>query len=537
MKKISDKGRRRQARSSARRSPKARRPAPRRRVTTDDLQSNEQILAAIDVGTNAVRLEMVRPQPIGSLEILHQERDPLRPGEGVFRTGFIPREVADRLMSTLRRYAALCRRFHARVRAVATSAVREARNRDEIVRRAHREAGLVLEVVSGREEARLIALGVLHGRKPNAKALVIDIGGGSTELATAVGERPLSLYSVAVGAVRLTELFGSTGKISEGKLTLMRSFAAEAFHDAVPRRLPAPRAALGSSGTVQTLVAYAAAPGTAHATTAQIAKVVDDLAEMTLPQRRKRFDAKRAEIIVAGAVILEALMQHLDLASITAVDRGLRDGLLIDLLDKANPSTHDQSFFEATLAMGERFHFDERHARQVARLALTLFDDLATLHRLPASTRPLLEVAALLHDVGNAVSYQRHHKHSYYLIQNADLPGFTDRERELAARIARYHRRSTPERAHIGMEGLSESEFQSVRKLATLLRLADSFDRSHHQPVQSLRAFARPGAVVVQLRARAPLDLEIWDAQGELPLFRRVFGRSVEIRAMRRGTS
>jgi exopolyphosphatase/guanosine-5'-triphosphate,3'-diphosphate pyrophosphatase len=232
-------------------------------------------------------------------------------------------------------------------------------------------------------------------------------------------------------------------------------------------------------------------------------------------------------------VILEALMRHLDLVSITSVDRGLRDGLLIDLLDKSNPGAHDQSYFEATVGMGRRFDFDERHARQVAKLALTLFDDLATLHRLPASTRPLLEVAALLHDVGNAVSYQRHHKHSYYLIQNADLPGLTDRERELAARIARYHRRSAPERSHIGTEGLSESEFQTVRKLAMLLRLADSFDRSHHQPVQSLRAFTRPGSVLVRLRARAPLDLEIWDAQGELPLFRRVFGRSVEVRSAR----
>ncbi len=156
----------------------------------------DDILAAIDVGTNAVRLELARVLPDGALETLHQERDPVRPGEGLFKTGVIKREVADRLMSTLRRYAALCRRYGARVRAVATSAMREARNRDELVRRARREAQLNLEVVSGREEARLICLGVLHGKPPLKRSLLIDIGGGSTEIVYAFGEHPRELWSL-----------------------------------------------------------------------------------------------------------------------------------------------------------------------------------------------------------------------------------------------------------------------------------------------------------------------------------------------------
>ena len=172
----------------------------------------QRILAAIDVGTNAVRMEIARPLPDGSIETLHQERDPVRPGEGVFATGSMSRQVADRLLATLRRYAALCRRYHATVRAVATSAVREARNQEEIVRRVKRETGLDLEVVSGREEARLICVGVLNGRPRTARGLVVDIGGGSTEVATAVGEEAKELYSVGLGAVRLTEIFGSAGR-------------------------------------------------------------------------------------------------------------------------------------------------------------------------------------------------------------------------------------------------------------------------------------------------------------------------------------
>lgn len=489
---------------------------------------SETVLAAVDVGTNAVRLELARPTPDGSLEVLHQERDPVRPGEGVFKTGMISREVADRLLSTLRRYAALCRRYKAVVRAVATSAVREAKNKDDIVRRAREEAGLNLEVVSGKEEARLICLGVLHGKPVFARSVCIDIGGGSTEVANAVGEKPEALWSIALGGVRLTELFDSAGKVSKKQLALMRHYAAEVTGEALPPRLVGkPKTALGSSGTIQAVVAYAAAEGTAHATVRQLTRTVEELAEMGPEGRRKKFDSRRADIIVAGAVILEALAKHLSLESVTAVDRGLRDGLLFDLL-RRHTSRTDTSLSDAAQAIGRRFYYDEGHCKQVATLALELFDDLAALHGLPAAVRPYLEVAGLLHDVGNAVSYERHHKHTYYLVANADIPGLSDRERELVARIARYHRRSAPEPTHSGMVGLSASEVRIVRKLSTLLRVADALDRSHHQPVRELKAIHRNGTVKLSFRARGPVDLELWDLERERALFKKVFGAALE---------
>src|SRR5262252_2306398 len=224
--------------------------------------NNHVVLAAIDVGTNSVKLELARPLPNGSFETLHDERDPVRPGEGVFKTGWIDKDVAERLLSTLRRYGALCRRFHARVRAVATSAVREAKNRDEILRRARVEAGLNLEIVSGREEARLICLGVLHGKPLSARSLCIDIGGGSTEVASAVGEQPTNLWSIALGAVRLTELFGSNARLPLKQLNAMREYADEAIRERLPSRLDGvPRRALGSSGTIRAIVSYAAEEG------------------------------------------------------------------------------------------------------------------------------------------------------------------------------------------------------------------------------------------------------------------------------------
>jgi exopolyphosphatase/guanosine-5'-triphosphate,3'-diphosphate pyrophosphatase len=486
----------------------------------------QPVFAAIDVGTNAVRLELARPDPDGALETLHQERDPIRPGEGVFATGSMPRETADRLLSTLRRYAAVCRRHKARVRAVATSALREARNSTEIVRRVREEAGLELEVVSGKEEARLICLGVLHRKPPGARSLLVDIGGGSTEVAISTGEKPDNLWSLALGAVRLTEVFNASKAVTPKQLRLMRSFVAEVVRKTLPPKLPRrPKVALGSSGTINAVVSFASEESAGSASARRISHAVEALAEMSPERRRKRFDPRRADIIVSGAVILEGVVKHLGVDAVTAVNRGLRDGLLVDLLYRQDASREDTSLADAALVIGRRFFFDEKHSRHVARLALDLFDQLAALHHLPLSTRPYLEVAALLHDIGNAVSYERHHKHTYYLIHHADIPGLAERERELVARVARYHRRSAPDLRHSGLEGLLPSEARTVRKLATLLRVADSLDRSHQQAIKSLKALRNREGVTLHLRSRQPLDLELWNAEREVANFRGVFGK------------
>ncbi|WP_224370609.1 Ppx/GppA phosphatase family protein [Hyalangium versicolor] len=496
--------------------------------------TTQPVLAAIDVGTNAVRLELARPDPDGALETLHQERDPIRPGEGVFATGAMPRETADRLLSTLRRYAALCRRHKARVRAVATSALREARNSAEIVRRVQDEAGLDLEVVSGKEEARLICLGVLHRKPPGARSLLVDIGGGSTEVATATGEKPDNLWSLALGAVRLTEVFNASKSVPPKQLRLMRSFVAEVLRKTLPAKLSRmPRSALGSSGTINTVVSFASGDSGGSASVRQLTHAVELLASMPPERRRKRFDPRRADIIVSGAIILEGVAKHLGVESVTAVNRGLRDGLLVDLLYRQDESREDTSLADAALAIGRRFFFDEKHSLHVTRLALELFDQLAALHHLPLSTRPYLEVASLLHDIGTAVNYERHHKHTYYLIHHADLPGLADRERELVARVARYHRRSPPDVKHSGMVGLLPSEARTVRKLATLLRVANALDCSHQQLIKSLKATQGRDGVALHLQARHPLDLELWTVEREMGPFRSVFGKRLSFHTSR----
>lgn len=484
------------------------------------------VIAAIDVGTNAVRLEIARVHPGGALETLHQERDPIRPGEGVFTTGRMPAEVEERLVATLRRYAALCRRYRAQVRAVGTSALREAKNGPDVVRRVRAAAGLELEVISGREEARLICLGVLAGRPASARSILLDIGGGSTEVATAVGERPTSLWSVPLGAVRLTQIFGTSGRVSDGRLAALRGFCAEAFREALPGVPARERPAVGSSGTIEAVVGFAAQGR--RATRKEIARAVEDLAGMSPSERRSRFDSRRAEIVVAGAAVLEAAMRHLGVASITAVGTGLRNGVLVEL-SRRGEARPDGELAEAVLALGRRFHFDEPHAAQVARLALGLYDRLAPLHRLPDRARRILEAAAFLHDIGHAVSVHGHHKHTYYLVANADLPGFAGRERELVALVARYHRRSHPGRDRRDLEALSSSELGLVRKLVAILRVADALDRSHQQPVRTVRTRVRRREVELRVGARGAIDLELWDAEREAALFQRVFGRRLAL--------
>ena len=289
-----------------------------------------ETLAAIDVGTNSVRLTMVRPRADGSLSIVCERRDAVRPGEGVFGSGSIAPVAVERLLTVLAHYAAICRGFDAGVRAVATSAVREADNRHTVLARARRETGLELEVLSGREEARLICLGVLGEQPPQARSLVIDVGGGSTEIISACGERPVALWSVALGAVRLTELLGKRDRGDE--LRALRAHARAIVADALPRDIvEPPHAVLGSSGTIRAVVGFAAPAGTASVTRGQLAAAVEDIAAMTTGERLARFGSERADVVTAGAVALEAIVEHARLEAVAAVRAGLVDGVLAEM--------------------------------------------------------------------------------------------------------------------------------------------------------------------------------------------------------------
>lgn len=306
------------------------------------------VFAAIDVGTNAARLELARPGALGLLERVLKERDAICPGEGVFSTGHMSEAALGRLVSTLRRYAGVCQRYQARVRAVATSALREARNQAHILQRVREETGLELEVVSGEEEARLICLGVLYRTPAHTRSLLVDLGGGSTEVVLATGERPDAMWSLPLGAVRLTQLFHTDGEVSSGQLRAMRDFIRARLGDTLPASLvPASLVALGTSGTIRALLEYAGREGSL-VSREQLARATEALARLSPAQRREHFEPQRADVIVAGAALLEQLLQHLGVAGIRPDKRGLRDGLLVDLWTRRDPAPTVAPLLEGT---------------------------------------------------------------------------------------------------------------------------------------------------------------------------------------------
>lgn len=495
----------------------------------------DEVIGAIDVGTNAVRLKLDRILPDGTLENIHSERVAIRLGEGLFTSGTIKGEVEDRLVATLRRYAALVRRYRARTRAVGTSALRDAKNRAEIIRRVKDEAGLTLEVISGREEARLISLGVLSDKPATARSLCVDIGGGSTEVIYALGAKPTDLWSVDVGSVRITEVFKISGKVDKKQLKLLRAYAREVFADAnMHPKDGRISKAIGSSGIIGAVAAFARKGNADFATIEEVSQALEKLSKMDSNERTDKIDPSRADVIVGGAVVLEGMMLELGIRTIAPTERSLRDGLVLDLLRRRRTEPSEASLEEEALNAGRRLGFGEAHARQSASIALTLFDALAKSQQLPVASRNWLMAAALLHDVGHAVNYQRHHRHAQYLIANLDLPGLSDRERDIAAVVARFHRRSPPDPSHEALKPFDQSEVRIIRRLAIILRVADALDRSHQQPVVHVGVKVDARAVRLRLTTRDSVDLELWDLGRERELFRQIMGKPLVVSGVRR---
>jgi exopolyphosphatase / guanosine-5'-triphosphate,3'-diphosphate pyrophosphatase len=506
------------------------------------MKARAKTLAVVDLGSNAVRLQIASAQPDGTLQVLSEDRAAVRLGTQVFRTGRLSADSIKACAGALVRFAGLAQRAGAnRVRAVATSAVREASNRDQLLSAARSLAGITIEVISGAEEARLVCLGVFHGAPASDRSLLIDIGGGSTEIIAARGEEPEQALSLQLGAVRLTEFFVKSDPIARREAKLVE----EAIEDAVAQidplligRFARILGAAGTTGAVAQLAQrIAGAPRSSGPVThAQVRAVLDRLRGSDAKERKKLgVDDSRTDVVFAGTAILEGVMRKLRVEEMEITTRGLRDGLMVDLVRReVRPppgGLHEEStVVEGLRAFGRKCGYREVHAEHVAQLSLSLFDQLRAVHRLGAEERALLHASALLHDVGTFVSYNRHHKHSYYLLFYADLPGFTDRERELIATIARYHRRSVPKDRHDIFQLLTPEERTVVRRLAALLRVADGLDRGHRRQVRRLLVSRRGTALRIDVWAEKGADLEVWSAQQKADLLAEVCGGPVRFR-------
>jgi exopolyphosphatase/guanosine-5'-triphosphate,3'-diphosphate pyrophosphatase len=452
---------------------------------------------------------------------------------------YLSESAMDRALLSLRRFKKIADSLNAQVRAIATSAVREALNKDEFVRRVRTETGIRVEIASGVEEARLIHLGVLQALPVYKKRhLMMDIGGGSTEFLLGQERKVLFNNSLKLGAVRLTEKFFKTDKALTETIDECRNYV-RGILSPVERGLNEFRfdIAIGSSGTITNLAQMiSASKGNSPDmpmngftfTRKDLTAAVDTIVSCTSTEERSKIpglDPARADIIVAGAVILDEIFNALDLRSITISDFALREGIILDTIEKFYRKKmldhlHDIRY-SSVLHIAENFQYEKNHARQVARLALQLYDQTKTLHNLGINERVYLEAAALLHEVGLFISHAQHHRHSYYLIRNAELLGFTENEKEIVANIARYHRKSHPKVKHEGYNKLDAEEQGIVHKLASILRIADGLDRTHSGVVKSIRCRRLKDTLVITLLKNKQTgdDLEIWGAERKKQLF------------------
>jgi exopolyphosphatase/guanosine-5'-triphosphate,3'-diphosphate pyrophosphatase len=521
-------------------------------VTPDPLPADPPTLAAIDIGTNSFHLVVARVGDADRFEVIAREKEMVRLGSGSGDMKELAPDAVERGIDCLRRFRKIADISEAQVHAVATSAVREAENAVVFIDRARDEAGIEVEVISGVEEARLIHLGVLQAVPVfDSRLVLVDIGGGSTEIL--VGERgeTLAVGSLKLGALRLTRRFFRSDHldpgdveacrrfIRSGLVTMAREVARHGFEVAV-----------GSSGTIEAVAAMVhvarddgSTPRTLNNfafTRSEVRAVVRRLVEADTLEKRRRLpgiDESRADIMLAGALILEVAMQELGIKRMILSDNALREGALLDALFRQRDGAfhHLQDLRRRSVVhLMELMDDDPVHSSHVAALALELFDETAPWHRLPERSRELLEAAALLANVGLFVSHSGHHKHSYYVIRNSDhLTGFTDHEIELIALVARYHRKSAPKPKHPEFAALAPKDQELVRSLASILRVVIALDRTHAGLVEDVGVRPEGGQVVVEAVGRpgADLSLELFTANDRKGLLEEVLGRPVRVEA------
>ncbi len=506
--------------------------------------------AAIDIGSNSVRMMAAAVVPGRPLEIHATDREVTRLGQSVFRTGAVSKEAMDLLTKALDRMVAAYRKHDVvAVRAVATAAVRDANNQQEFLDRVAKTIGGPVEIISGQEEARLIHVGVqTRWPHPDKRILIIDIGGGSAEIILAENGRIAEAFSKPLGAIRLTEVFLKHDPPEAQELHRLEEFIEEKLAGPLQRiGVKAADRVIATSATPAALVCAVNRVGRARrdnadrlrATAADLKKLYRELSTRDLAHRRKitGIGPRRAEIIVPGAAVLSRVLQDFQLPSLCYSVAGVRDGIIADLAVRGvgrEMSRLSREQRQVCEQMAQRFGVALRHARKVAALAHTLFDSLAPVHKLPPYYGKMLEAGAYLHDIGHMVGDAGHHRHSQYIVRNADMPGFTDEERLLIGNLCRHHRKSMPGPKHEEYQALPPEQRKAVMNLVPLLRLADSLDRTHDQRVEGLECQIKDGNVVVYLKSSADTDLDQWAGERVAEVFQLVYHNRLDVVRARR---
>jgi len=505
-------------------------------------------IAAIDIGTNSLHMIVVRVRPDLSFEIIDREKEMVRLGAGGLDGRALTPEVMHAALQVLSKFRRLAESHRVdKIIAVATSAVREAENGGEFLHAITEQTGIRARIIVGTEEARLIHLAAVYGvGNPAETIVVVDIGGGSVEITRGIGATVETGRSFKLGVIRLTERFvKSDPLVPRDERKLVKHIVAQAgeYLDQIAR-LGFDRV-IGTSGTILSLGAIATGQqGRSTGTVLRnrrvpakaLRRVKNDLVELSLEKRLRvpGLEPRRADLSVAGAVLLDAIVRRLGAEDITLCDMSLREGLVLDYIARhrkeiAQADRYPDIRRRSIVELAERCNYWPEHATQVARLSMAIFEETRAVHGLTDREREWLEYAALLHDIGSHISYEQHHKHSYYLIKNGDLRGFEPEEVDTIALVARYHRSATPKKRHEEFVRLPRKRRKAIRTLAAILRLAESLDRSHAQSLSSVELHDRGEDALLQVRTTGDAELELWAAVRHAAPFERMLGKPLRV--------
>ncbi|MBL7999146.1 MAG: Ppx/GppA family phosphatase [Candidatus Kapabacteria bacterium] len=507
-------------------------------------------IAAIDVGTNSFHMVIASVNRQGQLRIHSRDKDMVRLGESAGDMKHLSAEAIARGVKTMKRFILSANKEKAVIRAIATSAVREAINRDDFVRAVEQETGVRMEVVSGQEEGRLVYLGVIHALPIHDKqVLVCDIGGGSTE--TTIGRNGMIDYvhSEKLGTLRLMQRFFLKPFINNHDIDDCRAYIHGAWSPTYESiKQTGYDTFVGTSGTMQTIARMVLArknrtqPEIINGVTcsrSDVMSVIHDIVTARHPSviaTLSGVDAKRADILLAGALLVEHIMNGVDAQELLISGYALREGIVFDAVQKEKDIQEFHHLahlrFETVESLCHTYHADWKHASHVADLSIQIFDQLAGIHGLGDNERELLEAAAYLHDIGYHISPDMHHKHSYYIIRNSVMPGFTNDELEIIANIARYHRKSHPKKKHYEFMRLPESTRRVILVLSAILRIAEGFDRRRNQCVESLRVTHNGSSITMMILNKEKMpypDIEMWGAERRKTLMEEIFSTKVVI--------
>jgi exopolyphosphatase/guanosine-5'-triphosphate,3'-diphosphate pyrophosphatase len=498
-------------------------------------------LAAIDVGSNAMRLAVATADDRGRTHVIHTDREAVRLGADVFAR----REISDsrlvEAMDAFLRFRKVIRHYKVKdVRAVGTSALREARNRDYCIDQIVKTTGLTIEAISAEEEARLVYLAVSHAVKLDGKvALLLDIGGGSVEISLVTDNGIITTESFNIGTVRLLQMLEQKKRGERVFRQLAREYinvAGTRLKKEIGERTV--DLCIATGGNVESVgdlrVQLCDADDDTSITVEELDSILKQLQSRSFEERIRDFGlrADRADVIIPATIVLQIVSKEASVREIKIPHVGVREGLLIDMAQHLNsavvPVQRTQLITSAQL-VGRKYDFDAQHAQAVARFAVSLFDATRKLHKLGSDERVLLEAAALLHDIGYYIGMANHGKHSLYLINASPLIGVDDSEKSVIALVARYHSGSIPKASHKEFMALSPSRREIVLKLAVLLRLAEALDREHGSKVESFNFVIKRRKVILRLKGQGDLLLEKWALGFGSKFFEKVYKRKMVV--------